>query len=74
MRDTSKDLCREELPFNKSQLAAAFNIDIFGSCHLLFLSDCRHCLLNELIFFFSEDRFMFSNVFNRNKLNGTDLE
>lgn len=34
------------------------------------------CLLNELIFFFfssSEDRFMFPNAFNRNKLNGPDL-
>lgn len=33
-----------KLPFNKSQLAAAFNVDIFGSCHLLFLSDGRRCL------------------------------
>lgn len=63
-----------KLPFNKSQLAAAFNVDIFGSCHLLFLSDGRRCLLNELIFFsFPEGRFMFSNAFNRNKLNGPDL-
>lgn len=30
-------------------------------------------LINELIFFFFEDRFMFSNAFNRNKLNGPDL-
>lgn len=33
-----------KLPFNKSQLAAAFNVDVFGSCHLLFLSDSRRCL------------------------------
>lgn len=33
------------------------------------------CLLNELISFFPlpEDRFMFSNAFNRNKLNEPDL-
>lgn len=32
------------------------------------------CLINELIFFFfPEGRFMFSNAFNRNKLNGPEL-